>query len=65
MIDDDFGWRREQAAANWSAHGVTFDQAVKAIRAPFAIEAIDERKNYGEERLICSNSKHKLPWFRT
>jgi len=52
MTDDGFEWRREKAAANWREHGVSFDQAAKATHDPFAIEAIDERENYGEERVI-------------
>src|ERR1700688_1940427 len=51
MNDNDFAWDRKKAAANWRDHGVTFDQAAKAVRDPFAIEAIDERENYGEERV--------------
>jgi uncharacterized protein len=30
---------------------VTFDQAAKATSDPFAIEWIDEREDYGEERI--------------
>ena len=30
---------------------MTFDQAVKAINDPFAIEWIDDREAYGEERV--------------
>jgi uncharacterized DUF497 family protein len=51
MHDNDFEWDRDKAAANWSDHGVTFDQAALAMLDPFAIEAIDERENYGEERV--------------
>jgi uncharacterized protein len=32
-------------------HGVTFDQAARAIGDPFAIEWIDDREAYGEERI--------------
>jgi uncharacterized DUF497 family protein len=51
MQGDGFEWRKEKAAANWRDHGVTFDQAVRAVRDPFAIEAIDDREAYGEERM--------------
>jgi hypothetical protein len=51
MLDDAFEWDDDKAAANWRDHGVTFDQAVKAFRDPFAIEKIDDRENYGEERV--------------
>ena len=40
-----------KAAANWRDHGVAFAYAVKAFRDPFAVEWIDDRENYGEERV--------------
>ena len=49
--DDAFEWREEKAASNWRDHGVTFDQAAKAVHDPFGIEAIDDREAYGEERI--------------
>ena len=51
MHDHDFEWDSDKAAANWRHHGVTFDHAATAVRDPFAIEAIDERQDYGEERV--------------
>jgi putative transcriptional regulator len=36
---------------NWHDHGVTFEQAVRAFRDPFAVERIDDREDYGEERI--------------
>ena len=51
MIDDGFEWDAEKAGANWRNHGVTFDQAARACRDPFAIERFDEREAYGEERI--------------
>ena len=51
MIDDGFEWDADKAAANWRRHGVTFDQAGKACRDPFAVEWVDEREAYGEERI--------------
>lgn len=44
-------WRAEKAAENWRQHGVTFDQAAKAIGDPFAVEVIDDREDYSEERI--------------
>jgi uncharacterized DUF497 family protein len=46
-----FDWDNNKAASNWRDHGVTFDQAVKAIGDPFAVEWIDDREAYGEERV--------------
>jgi uncharacterized protein len=34
------------------AHGVMFEAAQDVFKDPFAIEQIDDRKNYGEERFI-------------
>ena len=51
MIIDKFEWDAEKAATNLRNHGVAFDQAIKVFRDPFAIERIDERENYGEERV--------------
>ncbi len=45
MIDDGFEWDADKAAVNWRNHGITFDQAAKACRDPFAIEWFDERDN--------------------
>ncbi|MCI0599853.1 MAG: BrnT family toxin [Beijerinckiaceae bacterium] len=51
MNEDAFEWDGGKAAANWRTHGVAFHQAVKAFRDPFGVEWIDERENYGEERI--------------
>lgn len=50
MINDRFEWDIAKASRNWRHHGVTFDQAAKALVDPFAVEWIDEREDYGEER---------------
>lgn len=46
-----FEWDRDKAVANWQKHGVSFEEAVEAFRDPFAIEIIDDRMDYGEERI--------------
>jgi uncharacterized protein len=46
-----FEWDNAKAAANLKAHDVTFDEATKAFSDPLAIERIDEREDYGEERV--------------
>ena len=51
MTDAQFEWDERKAADNWRSHGVTFEQGQRAFRDPFAIETIDDRENYGEERL--------------
>ena len=51
MPDDAFEWDEEKAAENWRRHGVTFRQGAEALGDPFAIEEIDDREDYGEERV--------------
>jgi uncharacterized protein len=46
-----FEWDAEKATANLQRHGVAFDRTPKALRDPFAIEWIDGREDYGEERV--------------
>ena len=48
----DFEWDDDKAAANVRKHGVSFDQAALAFRDLFAVEWIDTRESYGEERII-------------
>ncbi|NOT55600.1 MAG: BrnT family toxin [Deltaproteobacteria bacterium] len=48
-----FEWDDDKAARNIRDHdGVTFEQAAVAFRDPFAVEWIDDREDYGEERSI-------------
>lgn len=47
-----FEWDAEKAAANLRNHGVAFQEAVIAFRDSFRVERIDDRENYGEERII-------------
>jgi len=50
MNDDAFQWDDAKAAANDAKHGVTFEAARDVFEDPFAIEQLDDRHNYGEER---------------
>ena len=45
MDDNALEWDDAKAAENWRRHGVTFQQGVKALRDPFAIEWIDDRED--------------------
>lgn len=47
----EFEWDDAKAARNLADHGVGFPQAVAAFTDPFAIEWIDDRHEYGEERV--------------
>ena len=46
-----FEWDDRKAAANLRKHGVDFDLAARAFGDPIAIEVIDDREDYGEERV--------------
>jgi uncharacterized DUF497 family protein len=48
----EFEWDDSKAAENIRNHGVSFAQAALAFRDPFAVEWIDLREDYGEERII-------------
>ena len=48
----EFEWDEEKAAENLRKHGISFLQASLAFRDPLAIERLDDREDYGEERFI-------------
>lgn len=52
MAAMEFEWDDAKAEANWHKHGVTFTEAAQAFVDPFAIELIDDRDDYEEERII-------------
>jgi uncharacterized DUF497 family protein len=47
-----FEWDPNKAARNLTDHKVSFEQAAIACRDPFAVEWIDEREDYDEERSV-------------
>jgi uncharacterized DUF497 family protein len=47
-----FEWDNRKATRNLIEHKVSFEQASVACRDPFAVEWIDERGDYGEERFV-------------
>jgi uncharacterized protein len=47
-----FEWDPKKAAANRAKHGVTFEMACETFQDMLSIVEIDEREDYGEERLI-------------
>lgn len=50
MLRSDFEWDDRKATDNLRVHGVAFQMAIKAFADPFAMEWIDDREDYGEER---------------
>lgn len=52
MRDDEFEWGDQKAAANLARHGVSFTTARRVFGDPFAFERLDDRMNYGEDRVV-------------
>jgi uncharacterized DUF497 family protein len=48
----EFEWDDNKAAQNLRKHGVSFPFATAAFRDPLAVERIDDRFDYGDERII-------------
>jgi uncharacterized protein len=48
----EFEWHDAKAEANWQAHGVSFDLATTVFKDPFAMERLDDREDYGEQRFV-------------
>jgi uncharacterized DUF497 family protein len=47
-----FAWDKPKAKNNYAKHGVSFDLAKGVFKDPFAVEFLDERQDYGEERFV-------------
>jgi uncharacterized protein len=47
-----FEWDPAKAAANEATHGVTFDTGCNVFKDAFAIDWLDDRADYGEERFV-------------
>ena len=47
-----FEWDDEKAADNYAKHGMSFEFAKLAFEDLFAVERVDDRYDYGEERFI-------------
>jgi uncharacterized DUF497 family protein len=47
-----FDWNKSKAKDNYAKHGVRFEFAKDVFKDPFAIEFLDDRQDYGEERYV-------------
>jgi uncharacterized protein len=47
-----FEWDDAKAQANLGTHNVSFDLAKTVFDDPFAVERLDDREDYGEERFV-------------
>ena len=50
MTSAEFEWDDRKAADNYIKHGVTFEMACDVFKDAFAIERVDDREDYGEDR---------------
>jgi len=51
MHEELFEWDDAKAETNWRNHGIAFHRAVEVFLDHFAVEWIDTRECYGEERV--------------
>jgi uncharacterized protein len=49
---ENFEWDEDKAVRNLARHDISFEEATRVFRDPYAIEALDDRKAYGEDRFI-------------
>ena len=47
----DYEWDEAKATANFAKHGISFTAAARALEDPQKIEFLDDRFDYGEERI--------------
>ena len=47
-----FEWDEAKGAENDAKHGVSFEAAAEVFSDPFAVERLDDRQDYGEDRFI-------------
>ena len=50
MQNDRFEWDDDKAAENFAKHAISFEVACLAFEDPFAVEWLDNREEYGEDR---------------
>ena len=54
MDDAKFQWDENKAASNHAKHGVSFDVARRVFTDAFAVDQIDDRQAYDEERFTLT-----------
>ena len=48
----EFEWDQAKARTNLAKHGVSFESATSVFRDAFALAVVDDREDYGEERIL-------------
>jgi uncharacterized DUF497 family protein len=54
----EFDWDNFKAKDNYAKHGVSFELARDVFKDPLAIEFLDDRQDYGEERYVIIGMVH-------
>lgn len=47
----EYEWDEQKATVNFAKHGVSFTAAARALEDPRRVELVDDRYDYGEERI--------------
>lgn len=47
-----FEWNKSKAKDNFTKHGISFELAERVFDDPFAVEFLDDREDYDEERFV-------------
>jgi uncharacterized protein len=47
-----FEWNKSKAKDNEAKHGVSFELAKIVFKDPLAVEFLDDRQDYGEDRFV-------------
>jgi uncharacterized protein len=58
-MEIEFEWDETKASENYKKHGVRFTLAVKAFQDPFALEFLDDRQEWLEERFVILGRAEK------
>jgi uncharacterized DUF497 family protein len=51
-VNLNFEWNKAKAKDNFAKHGVSFELAKRVFDDPFAVEVLDDREDYDEERFV-------------
>ncbi len=58
-----FDWDDDKAEENYATHGVSFELAKLVFNDPFAVERVDDRQDYGEERFVLIGMAREVVLF--
>jgi len=66
MDEGGFEWDDAKAASNLAKHGVSFSYARAAFDDPLGLDALDDRRDYGEQRFnLIAKSPDQIMLFVT